>query len=175
MTGERLETGKGKIRSLSRRGTRSDKSPPVVRKSHPYADPSFCEKCGSVYTAKTWRERRPLTPELMNQAVWTTCPACDQANKGQYFGRVSLSGTYLLTHLEAIRSRIANVARRARFTQPQRRVVAADFDGSTLEVLTSSQKLAHRTARELEKAFGGTVTYSWSDADDTLAATWYRE
>ncbi|HVA76941.1 MAG TPA: hypothetical protein VNF27_03555 [Candidatus Binataceae bacterium] len=175
MTGERLETGKGKIRSLNRRGTRSDKSPPVVRKARSYSDPSICEKCGSVYTSKTWRERRPLTRALMNQATWATCPACEQVDKGQYFGRVSLSGPYLIGHVDAIRARIANVERRARFTQPERRVVAADFDGSTLEVLTSSQKLAHRIAHEIEKAFGGSVTYSWSDSDGTLAATWHRE
>ena len=175
MNSERLETGKGKIRALNRRGTRSDKSPPVVRQSHPYADPSICEKCGGVYASKTWRERRPLTPELMNQVAWTTCPACEQVDTGQYFGRVSLSGPYLLAHLELIRLRIANVERRARFTQPERRVVSGDFDGSTLEVLTSSQKLAHRIARELEKAFGGTVTYSWSDSDGALAATWCRK
>ncbi|HUY26521.1 MAG TPA: hypothetical protein VMV27_03790 [Candidatus Binataceae bacterium] len=175
MTSERLETGKGKIRSLSRRGTRSDKSPPVVRRSRRYTDPSICGKCGSVYTSKTWRERRRLTPELMNRATWSTCPACEQVGKGQYFGRVLLSGQYLLSHLDAIRARITNVERRARFTQPERRVVAKDFDGDTLEVLTSSQKLAHRIAHEIEKAFGGRVSYSWADSDGTLRATWYRD
>jgi hypothetical protein len=37
-------------------------------------------------------------------------------------------------------------------------------------VLTTSQKLAHRLAHELKKAFGGGVTYAWSD-DGSLFAT----
>ena len=56
---------------------------------------------------------------------------------------------------DAVRRRIANVAARARATQPQRRVVDIARRNGALEVLTSSQKLAHRVARELEKAFGG--------------------
>lgn len=175
MNSERLETGKGKIRSLNRRGTRSDKSPAVVRHSRRYKDPSICERCGSIYTAKTWRSGRSLTPEMIEQAVWTICPACEQLDEGRYFGRVSLSGAYLVANLDAIRARIANVERRARFTQPERRLVATDFDGKSLEVLTSSQKLAHRIAREIEKAFGGTVRYAWSDSDGMLTATWSRE
>ncbi|MBV8356385.1 MAG: hypothetical protein JO189_00400, partial [Deltaproteobacteria bacterium] len=41
-------------------------------------------------------------------------------------------------------------------------------------VLTTSQKLAHRLAHELKKAFGGRVTYNWSD-DGTLLAHWNYE
>jgi hypothetical protein len=40
-------------------------------------------------------------------------------------------------------------------------------------MLTTSQKLAHRTARELRKAFGGRTTYTWAD-DGLLTATWER-
>ena len=37
-----------------------------------------------------------------------------------------------------------------------------EWTGSALEVLTTSQKLAHRIATELRKAFGGRTTYAWS-------------
>jgi hypothetical protein len=47
-------------------------------------------------------------------------------------------------------------------------------DGS-LEILTTSQKLAHRLARELQKAFRGAVSYAWSDRDGELLAVWRRE
>jgi hypothetical protein len=62
------------------------------------------------------------------------------------------------------------VERRALITQPERRIVATNWNGKTLEVLTTSQKLAHRIAREVEKAFGGRAHFSWSD-DGTLLAT----
>jgi hypothetical protein len=72
---------------------------------------------------------------------------------------------------EAIEQRIHNVARLAATTQPQRRIVSIDNRDGSLEVLTTLQKLAHRLAHELKKAFGGRVASSWSD-DGTLVAEW---
>ena len=163
---------KGLTRSLDRRGTRSDMSPPVAQKQRPPKDPSVCDVCGSIYTAKTWRRNRPLPAKLINAAAWTICPGCKQAKSGEYFGRVLVRGSNASSNLEAIRARIANVERRAEFTQPERRIVSSKWNGATLEVLTTSQKLAHRIARELQKAFGGRARYNWSDQDGALTAVW---
>ncbi len=166
---------KGLTRSLDRRGTRSNMSPPVAQKQRAPEDPSVCDSCGSIYTAKTWRRNRPLPAKLINAAAWTICPACKQAKSGEYFGRVLVRGAKASANLDAIRSRIANVERRAEFTQPERRIVSSKWDGATLEVLTTSQKLAHRIARELQKAFGGRARYTWSDQDGALTAIWQGE
>ena len=166
---------KGLTRSLDRRGARSNMSPPVAQKQRAPEDPSVCDVCGSIYTARTWRRNRPLPAKLINAAAWTICPACKQAKSGEYFGRVLVRGSNASSNLEAIRSRIANVERRAEFTQPERRIVSSKWDGATLEVLTTSQKLAHRIARELQKAFGGRARYTWSDHDGALTATWQSE
>jgi hypothetical protein len=67
-----------------------------------------------------------------------------------------------------------NVASYGLTAQPERRIVSIDTiesDGKALEVLTTSQKLAHRIAHELKKLFGGRTSYNWSD-DGTLYATW---
>ncbi len=166
---------KALIRSLNRRGTRSNMSPLVAQKERAPEDPSVCDICGSVYTAKTWRRNRRLPVKLIKAAAWTICPACKQAKRGEYFGRVLVRGSNVISNLDAIRARIANVERRAAFTQPQRRIVSSKWDGATLEVLTTSQKLAHRIARELEKAFGGRAHYKWSDNDGRLTAIWQQE
>lgn len=168
-------TNKALIRSLDRRGARSSMSPPVAQKTPLPADPSVCSVCGSVYTARTWRRNRPLPTKLLNAAAWMVCPGCKQAQEGEYFGRVLVRGHYAVANLDAIRARIANVERRAEFTQPERRVVESNWDGKTLEVLTTSQKLAHRIAHELQKAFGGRARYNWSDKDGALTAIWQRE
>jgi hypothetical protein len=106
----------------------------------------------------------------MDKAEWVRCPGCEQAAAGEYHGRV-LIAVGDRAGLDAISTRIANVERRAQSTQPERRVVASNWDGETLEVLTTSQKLAHRIAREVEKAFKGRAHFSWSDDDGTLLAT----
>jgi hypothetical protein len=167
-------TNKGITRALDRRGTRADKSPPVVRKGT-VKDPSICDRCGAVFTAKTWRSGRRLTAATLAAAAYTTCPACAQVKGGEeYYGRVLIRGGFAGKNREAIAARIANVEKRASATQPERRIVSQEQTGSTLEVLTTSQKLAHRIGRELEKAFGGRARFVWTD-DGTLTTTWQRE
>jgi hypothetical protein len=90
-------------------------------------------------------------------------------------GRVLLRGALVGAESEAIRRRIANVAARARFTQPERRVVSVLWDGEELEVLTTSEKLAHRIVREMEKAFGGRASYVWSHRERSLLAIWHSD
>jgi hypothetical protein len=75
--------------------------------------------------------------------------------------------------MPAIRARIRNVVTRAGRSQPERRMVSFAAEGRTLEVLTTSQKLAHRIAHEIRKAFGGRTTYTWAD-DGVLTTTWEK-
>jgi hypothetical protein len=98
-----------------------------------------------------------------------------QTERGEYYGRVLIGGAFAAANKAEIRRRIAKVDARARFTQPQRRVITVTREGDVLEVLTTSQKLAHRIAHELKKAFRGRATYRWSDADGSLFATWRRD
>ncbi len=167
--------GKGLIRSLARRGTVSDKKPPVGQKGPTYKDPSICERCGALYRRQKWHRTGSISRELLDSATWVICPACTEVDTGVGYGRVVISGSFAMDNLDLIRRRIANVERRARFTQPERCVLSAAAEGRDFEVLTTSQKLAHRIARELEKAFGGRAKYRWSGEDGSLLASWRRE
>jgi hypothetical protein len=167
---------KGLVRALVRAGSKSDHLPAVAHKSPAPKDRTVCGGCGAVFTHKTWRRSaRRLEAAAMQGAVFGTCPACRQAANGRAFGRVVLEGSYVAGHADELERRIRNVAARAGFTQPERRVVDVVAQGSTLEVLTTSQKLAHRIARELAKAFQGTVSYHWSAPDGRLSAVWRRD
>ena len=167
--------GKGRIRSLNRKGTQTGKSATVAAGKPVEGATLICERCGAVFSRRTWRRNRGLTEAALAAAEWVVCPACEQIEGGQYFGRLLARGTYVESNEAAIRKRIDNVAARAEFTQPQHRVVSIGRADGTLEVLTTSQKLAHRIAHELKKAFGGKTTYAWSDSDGTLTATWVRQ
>ena len=128
-----------------------------------------------MFSRQTWRRDHPVTHALLGRANWTVCPACKQAAGGEYFGRVLIRGAYAAANEIEIRRRIQNVAERARVSQPERRIVSAERDGTVLEVLTTSQKLAHRIVRELKKACRGRASYAWSDEDGSLFATWQRD
>jgi hypothetical protein len=162
--------GKGLIRSLDRRGARSDMSPPVTRKAS-FADPSVCDRCGAIYSNKTWRRGRSLPRELASAASWVVCPGCAQAeSKDEYYGRVLVEVPQSEILRQEISARIRNVETRAKSNQPERQIVSSRWEGDQLEVLTTSQKLAHRIAHELAKAFGGKPRFEWSDEDGTLFA-----
>lgn len=174
--GDRLgKKSKGLIRAGTRSGTQSGKLVGAARSAPRHGDPVVCERCGAVWSRRTWRRDRAVTTALLSRARWTVCPACRQVANARGFGRVLLRGGYVRGNEGEIRRRIANVARRAGFTQPQRRIVSIERDAEGLEVLTTSQKLAHRIVHELTKAFRGRAAYRWSDRDGTLFATWTRE
>lgn len=165
-----MTKSKGRIRSLNRRGTRYSKSPAVAQKLAQPSDPTVCGGCGAIYSRKTWRCNRRVTRQFLDRAGWGHCPACRQVRSGEYYGRLILLSA--ASAPAAIRRRLQNIAARAAYTQPERKLVSVAPAGGDLEVLTTSQKLAHRMARELVKAFGGQVTYRWSDQDGSLLAIW---
>jgi NMD protein affecting ribosome stability and mRNA decay len=99
------------------------------------------------------------------------CPACEQQAAQTYMGRLVVTLDRRFLDEAALRRRIANVTTRAAYTQPSRRTVSIERRGDTLEVLTTSQKLAHRITTELAKVWRGHATYRWAD-DGTLFARW---
>jgi hypothetical protein len=173
-SGPRSPKGKGLIRSLSRKSARTKKGSPAETATGHLPEPSVCEGCGAVFSQRLWRRDRKLTGALLARARWTRCPACAQASQGVGFGRVIVRGAYALANEAAIRRRLANVASRAAWTQPERRISAIERRDDVIEVITTSQKLAHRIVHELKKVFRGRASYAWSD-DGTLHATWERE
>jgi NMD protein affecting ribosome stability and mRNA decay len=166
---------RGRQRALDHRGVKSDHSPPVAF-GQAYAEGTICQHCGAVYARKTWRradERAAMA--IASNAERKACPACLQVRDARAYGRILLRGRWVKEHEGDVRRRIASVEARAGHTQPMRRVVEIGQDENGLEILSTSQKLAHRMVRELEKAFGGSSTYRWSDRDGSLTATWAHD
>jgi hypothetical protein len=94
-----------------------------------------------------------------------------QVGQGRGFGRILIRGEAARAQSKLILLRIENVGQRAAASQPERRVVSCEWRDDELEVITTSQKLAHRIVHEVKKLLGGVATYKWS-ADGTLFATW---
>ena len=153
------------------RGARSQRTP-VVARTLIAREPAMCERCGAVYQRKTWRsgERTARTSQI--GVAWTVCPACTQVMESEYFGRVSTTCPLDPAQEAAVRRRVHNVEERARHTQPERRMVRFDRTPAGFEILTTSQKLAHRIARELQKAFGGRARFTWTTPERRLEAVW---
>jgi NMD protein affecting ribosome stability and mRNA decay len=169
-----MSTAKGLIRAGNRRGVDSKKVAPAERIGGRLTEPTMCKRCGAVLSGRIWRNDGAVTHAQIGRAKWKQCPSCAQIEAGEYYGRVVIRGAFAEAQGGEIRKRIANVEERARVTQPQRRVVSIDGVGNVMEVLTTSQKLAHRIVTELKKAFGGRARYEWS-GDGSLYAVWERD
>jgi NMD protein affecting ribosome stability and mRNA decay len=165
---------RAEIRATVKRGTRSDKGSPLALQSRTLQGTTVCERCGAVYRNKTWHDPGMRHQLLASDPEWTVCPACRLEARGEGFGRVRIRGHYAFEHQDEISHRLRNVIDRARSRNPERRLVSLVFREQEMEVLTTSQKLAHRIARELEKTFGGRAIYHWGDHDGELLAVWER-
>lgn len=168
-----MKTDKAMIRSLVRSGTATGKAHPSEARLGRRAEPVLCQGCGALLHGRRWQRPGAVkaTASMLAKATWQTCPACEQQMREQYVGRVVARGAFVQKGTAAIRRRVRNVAKRAEFTNPQHRLVSVEQHDDALEILTTSQKLAHRIAHELEKAFGGRATYAWRD-DGCLEARW---
>ena len=163
---EEISMNKGLVRSMDRRGsgrTRARQSP----KSKSSAIRRF-----AIDAARCIREKlaaRPrLAREVIDKAPWVTCPGCAQTAAGEYHGRVLIAVGDSATSRPF---RPGSPTSRTRAVYTARAASSRDQPGwEDLEILTTSQKLAHRIAREVEKAFGGSSHFSWSDDDGSLLA-----
>lgn len=169
-----MDRGKALIRATSRRGTATHKTTAAERATGRRREPAFCDRCGAIYAHRVWRRGHAPSINLFDRAEWTRCPACEQASRGEYWGRIVIRGAFAAANQAAIRRRIENVAAHEAARQPERRLVSADAADGVLEVLTTSQKLAHRIVHELKKVYRGRAVYKWSD-DGSLYAVWERE
>lgn len=165
-----IPRGKGLIRSQVRRGVGTGKVRPEERRTGRLVEPLACTRCGAVFRKRAWR-RATMTRELRKAVSWVVCPACRQQDEQVYLGRLVIELGPHFPEEAALRRRIANVAERAASTQPARRLVSVERRGTSLEVLTTSEKLAHRITAELAKTWRGTATYKWAD-DGSLFARW---
>jgi len=165
--------GKSLIRAANRIGTSTGRLVAVEARGGRGSEPVLCERCGAVFAKRLWRRSAASRPPAASLAgiEWRTCPACEQVANEEWMGRLVVRGRLAPEQEAAIGRRLRNVAARAEFTQPQRRIVSMERSGNALEILTTSQKLAHRLGHELEKAFGGRSRYAWSD-DGSLEASW---
>lgn len=163
--------GKGLIRSQTRASTDSGKVKPIEGRCGRLAEPSACERCGAVFSRRVWHRGAAVSHLVLSRAHWTVCPACQEGDQQEYHGRILIDLTAAPGQESVIRRRIVNVAERAGTTQPERRLVSIERQDDTIEVLTSSQRLAHRIVHELKKVCGGHATYAWSE-DRSLFARW---
>lgn len=144
------------------------------------SEPAKCGVCGAVYSDRRWT--LPETPrKLGKHKRWqpqeiTICPACKKKREGLPAGFVFLSGEFLPSNRDQVDRLLNNEADRAAVDNPLARVInrLTDEHGRVV-VTTTTEHLAQRLGRALEKAFGGEVRYDFSHENKLARVYWHRD
>ncbi len=122
----------------------------------------YCPDCGGVYYRRHWT----LTPpdEIRDKAEFsydirsTLCPACRKIRDHSPAGEFHLAGVTAEERHEVFRL-LRNEEKRAGEKNPLERIMSIQADDSEWRVETTTEKLAQRLGRCLQKARGGKVVY----------------
>ena len=134
MKSPRPNRSKALIRANVRRGAKSMRVPLVAQKHrNALHEPTICERCGAIFVRKAWRRGRRLDHNTIDAARWGALHA-NKSVAESTTGACS-SGNAAGADREALERRVQNVASRAEFTQPERRLISMEWKGPWLEVL----------------------------------------
>jgi NMD protein affecting ribosome stability and mRNA decay len=138
----------------------------------------YCGGCGAVYYRRRWTLTPP--PEVRDWAEFrdgtsvTLCPACRKIRDRYACGELRLLGIRPREKREILLL-LRNEEERARQKNPLERIMRLEQSGSDWRVETTTEKLAQRLGRALEKAFGGSVAYKWSHNNKFARVVWQSE
>ena len=137
----------------------------------------MCRVCRSIYHHKRWylESELPLSEKQITPRSLMICPACRKISNHFPGGIITLEGRFLGAHKEEILNLVRNEEARAKGVNPLERIISIKDVGNRVEIHTTSERLAQRIGRELERAYKGRATYHWSRDDKFIRVEWYRE
>ena len=143
-------------------------------------EPIVCAGCGAVYARRRWS----LAPSAQVRAAGKAgapidvriCPACHRRNSGLPHGFVHADGGFLHAHRDDIEHLLRNEAARAAEDNPTGQIIDLSDDGTGgIVVTTSTEHLAIRLGRALEKAYDGCLLYGFSHENKLAHVWWHRD
>lgn len=141
------------------------------------AEPAVCKICGDVYVNRRWSQPGAENKQHphFRPAAEVVCPACQRQADDVPSGYVYVSGAFLLAHRAEIERLLHNEAARAAEDNPLARIMATTQEAADqLTFTTTTEHLAQRLGRALEKAFHGEVRYDFSHENKLARVYWQR-
>jgi hypothetical protein len=149
------------------------------READNFPHPALCDECGAIYVNGRWSTHGRKFDEWKRgrwqPAYTTTCPACVQADNGIAGGYLTVDGTFFAEHKEEIGRLLSNEAKRAREDNPLSRTIDRTEADGKLIVTTTTEHLAQRLGRALEKAYAGKSVYDFSHENKLVRVHWHRD
>ncbi|HLB01880.1 MAG TPA: BCAM0308 family protein [Nitrospiria bacterium] len=136
----------------------------------------MCRMCHSIYHHKRWylESEFPLKEARVTPIGLIICPACRKIHDHFPGGVITLRGEFLNTHKDQILNLVRNEEARAKGVNPLERIISTKDQDNWVEIQTTSERLAQRIGREIERAYKGEATYHWSRDDKFVRVEWHR-
>jgi hypothetical protein len=143
-------------------------------------EPVVCAGCGAVYAHKRWSRSAPARVRAANISrpiQVRICTACRRRKSGMPHGFVHIDGEFVRTHRADIVKLLENEAARAAEDNPLAQIIDWYDIGHRDDVLitTTTEHLAMRLGRALEKAYDGRVRYGFSHVNKLAHVWWHRD
>lgn len=139
---------------------------------------AICSKCQAIWRKGTWSLDPALRREVRRWGapVAVLCPACRSASQGTPTGILYLSGSFLARNRIEVLNRLRSAERTATSKNPLERVIRIQDDSrSRVVVETTSEKLARRLGRAINRACGGSLEIRFSHEDRLVRVYWRRD
>jgi NMD protein affecting ribosome stability and mRNA decay len=180
----RFENRKGEVIKSNKRYTNATYTKRVDHEAGQHhtprnqTEPAVCTECNAVYRNRRWVQDVPKTvkpPEPWQSARMVVCPACKQKNEGVFGGYVEIDGAFYNAHHDEIEKLLKNEAMRISEKNPLAQIMKLERGKNKLTITTTTEHLAQRLGRALQKAYCGDVEYDFSDENKLARVKWHRE
>ncbi len=143
-----------------------------------YKDPTICPTCKLIYHNKRWFWDEKLYDELMSkksEVNFKECPACRKISDHYPLGVVYFDKDGLRPdEFENLKRRIANEAEYEIKRNPLARIIKEYEQDGYYVVETTTETLAKKIAKAVQKTFHGDLEFSFSDGHKFLRIEWSR-
>jgi len=141
-------------------------------------DMAVCGTCEAVYYKKRWSikdaKKGIAVASVGKKKTAVVCPACRKVRDKFAGGFVIIKGGFAKAHKDEILRLVKNKEGIAMRYNPLDRIIEIKEKRDSIEVFTTTEKLAQRIGRMLHKTFDGEVEYKWSEAN-LARVVWSRE
>lgn len=138
-------------------------------------DMAECGRCKAVYYKQRWSMKKDvIVAAVAKKKTAVVCPACRKVRDKFAGGFVTITGGFAREHKDEILRLVKNKEGIAMRYNPLDRIIEIKEKRGSIEVFTTTEKLAQRIGRMLHKTFDGEVEYKWSEAN-LARVVWSRE
>ena len=143
-----------------------------------YKDPTICPECKLIYHNKRWVRDEKFMEKLSKnkkEVDYKKCPACRKTQDDYPLGVLRLKGSYIKTKKREILNLIRNEAEFEEKRNPLARIMKIEEEDEGLLIKTTTESLARRLGRAVDKAHHGELSYSFSDTQKLLRVEWRKD